>query len=458
MNLPRSPAFVAALLAAALCVGCVTERVLHNPKGVLVKPNPEAVAAARARNPQALPPGPVAKAADPATTRSASAAVAITPIASVEFDGRTLPLLSPDGAYFAVQVGEAPTWPNVLALTGQQPQPRSGVSIYKTARVEGAGEGGGRSVGEVAERQGLITPTADLSGLILGRSATAEGFLVEAPQADGSRWIGRVAWSTGELTWLVQGTQINAFAIEPEPGRVVFSRRDQAESNFTLMEHSGETDRILAISPLGSFVFPVCSPDRSALGVVCLSGESMSLDLLDPNSGAPRHRKDLAPNGGLAAAQRVFSSVEAVPPADSLSPLASTLLYLHPTLGRVCMVDAKHLRFVALSPGSAAATRVLRGAHACIALTTPAGLELRTWQGEVAVGGELFGPSVGLTNQAWVPRQVSGPRMCVFGMDAGPTHVLTASWLEVVGDKVSAPIGVGSEVSPENRQDGQLGR
>ncbi|MGH7289907.1 MAG: hypothetical protein ACREJT_01760, partial [Myxococcota bacterium] len=61
------------------------------------------------------------------------------------------------------------------------------------------------------------------------------GFLIESPQPDGSRWIGKVAWTTGEITWLIQDEFVNAFASLGPGGRLAWSRRAVDGDNFELV-------------------------------------------------------------------------------------------------------------------------------------------------------------------------------------------------------------------------------
>src|SRR6185503_18951506 len=78
--------------------------------------------------------------------------------------------------------------------------------------------------------------------LILGRSADMQGFLVESPRQDGSRWIGKATWDSGEITWLVQDDYVNAFASLGPGGQLAWSRRAKVGDHFDLVvrDESGE--------------------------------------------------------------------------------------------------------------------------------------------------------------------------------------------------------------------------
>ncbi len=157
----------------------------------------------------------------------------VLPLGAVPFDNMMLPLVSPDGRYVATQTGVAPPWSTILAEP-DAPQPAATrVDIYALDR---------REVGRIEE---LMPPThlATVDELVLlGRSCDAEGFLVESPRDDGSRWIGKVAWETGEVTWLVQDDRVNAFGSLGPDGRLAWCSRPVDGEYFDLVirNHSGE--------------------------------------------------------------------------------------------------------------------------------------------------------------------------------------------------------------------------
>src|SRR5438105_2598111 len=107
-----------ALCGVAICLalhGCVTERPRRGPAA------PPGTAQ--------LPPGPVAAPVLDATSNS-SVSVAVLPLGSVAYDGQVLPQLSPDGRFAAVEEGEAPTWPTLLAQPGARPALRTTIAAY----------------------------------------------------------------------------------------------------------------------------------------------------------------------------------------------------------------------------------------------------------------------------------------------------------------------------------------
>jgi hypothetical protein len=164
----------------------------------------------------------------PAATRTTRVVAEIVPWGSIEYDRQTLPLVSPDGRFMVTQTRIAPTWPTLLAQRDAQIPVATRIQIHRL-------DASTRSLEFV---RNINAP------VVLGRSVNAEGFLVESPQADGSRWIGLVGWETGEIRWLVADTFVNAFASLGPDDRLAWSRRavDDPEHQFELAVRHGETE------------------------------------------------------------------------------------------------------------------------------------------------------------------------------------------------------------------------
>jgi hypothetical protein len=113
---------------------------------------------------------------------------------------------------------------------------------------------------------------------MVGRSADADGFLVEAPQKDGSRWIGRIGWESGEVTWLARGPEIAAFGVLGPTGDLAFCRRTRpdvgdaaASAGFGLVvrRHGTEPKELVLEAGTGeSYLFPVYGLDPAYLAVL----------------------------------------------------------------------------------------------------------------------------------------------------------------------------------------------
>ena len=202
---------ILALLAATLALGaCVTETVRSD--GTRRPPAP-------AGDGPAID-GPIATPAYGAPTLNTRVKVALTPLGSIPYDGQVLPLVSPDGRFLAVQEGQAPTWPTMLAQPDASVPIRTRLAIYDLS-------------GAAPKRVPVAEPLPP--GLVLGRGADARSFLVESPRPDGARWIGRVDWAGGRLTWLVRTGEVNAQATIGPGGALVYARRPINSPRFSLV-------------------------------------------------------------------------------------------------------------------------------------------------------------------------------------------------------------------------------
>lgn len=210
-------AIPAIAVAAALLAGCVTERVTNLP-GTPVIPlskQPNAGGASNAAKPAAKPPsmelpnGPIAEPVV-GSTFATDVQVEVQSFGRVAYDGQALPVSSPDGGFIAIPDGVPPTWASILAEPEAQAPTSLRISIFRSDRPPLTS----------------VRPAEPLpAGLILGRAADSQGFLVEMPRPDGARWIGKVDWATGRLGWLVQGPDCCAHAVFDVVGNLLFTRR-----------------------------------------------------------------------------------------------------------------------------------------------------------------------------------------------------------------------------------------
>ena len=244
----------AALLACAWSIGggCVTERSQSNLPGIPVKPagkgaRADSTAAANARSANGkgaakaqLPTGPVATPAAGRTTAT-DVQVEVQPLGKVQYDGQGLPLPSPDGNMLAVQEGEPPTWPTILAEAEAQPPTRTRLVVYDISKPP-------------MKRVDFVEPLP--MGLMLGRASDDEGFLIEAPRAGGARWIGKVSWATGAIKWLVQGSDVNAYATLTPKGELIYSRRRVASAAADLILRTRRGEESIKESMSGLYSYP----------------------------------------------------------------------------------------------------------------------------------------------------------------------------------------------------------
>jgi hypothetical protein len=168
------------------------------------------------------------------------------PIGRIPFNQQTLPIPSPDGRYLAVETGAAPDIPTILAEPGASPVDGTSVMIHELiAPIDGG-------VPRI-EARGEVGP-----GVMLGRSCHETGFTVEAPQPDGSRWIGIVEWTGAAVRWLVQDEAVNAFAAVGPADRLAWSRRAVDADRFDLVVSVGAREWTLSELD-ASWLFPTWS-------------------------------------------------------------------------------------------------------------------------------------------------------------------------------------------------------
>lgn len=372
----RAPAIVAAALALG---GCVTESIEPvrpagtRRQGVTLETRPGSGTPAR---PAAAPAGGSAaidseavrdavRPADPASTVVARAVVGVEPLGVVLYDGLTLPIVSPDGRYAAVQVGTPPGFDVLLGKSAADPTDRLRVSAFELAS--------GRPVELAPDGRGL--------GLILGRGATNEGVLVEEPLPDGSRRVGLLPWREGAVRWLESPPPgVRAFHAAPAPqGGLVFVRAsaDPGEAEELVLrvgraDLPGQVwtfkgrpgDRLLY--PQAAEWAPI-APDDVGLGVLALRlsrQAGLELLLLTPESPSERGRLRVAAawvldgRGSERSAFQASASVQAgelgVGPGGSADG-RSLLLVFHPVQGRMIAVDPAGRRLAWLPTGSFAA-------------------------------------------------------------------------------------------------------
>lgn len=239
-------AHIFAIAASLALAGCITERTGYKPRGVPVAPGD---------SPSSLD---LSSALQPANAATAAgrARFSVSPLGAVRYDGLTLPVLSPDGRFLASQVTDPPTWPCLLALPGEGRADLARVQLFRLS----------------ADAVLPIDTAAELPrGLLLGRSASAQGVLVEAPQPDGSRFVGRLDWTSGQVAWLIREPGIvAAHAIELRDGSILYCRRAVADVPFTLtIRPPGRPDAAVP-TPGECALYPIASPSQRYVGFIAI--------------------------------------------------------------------------------------------------------------------------------------------------------------------------------------------
>lgn len=208
-------------------------------------------------------------------SQSARVRAGVLPLGLVPYDNLTLPIASPDGQFIASENGVAPTPAVMRAETGATVPQETHIEIYKVDFRQ--------DLKSAVRTQPELTTTLS-EPAVLGRSCDAEGFLIESPRSDGSRWIGKASWETGEIKWLVSGEQVNAFAAMGADGRLAWSRRDKDAGHLELVVRHGSDEWTLP-SQGDDWLLPTWTDSGSALFVFRLN--EGKLDIQFGSAGSP---------------------------------------------------------------------------------------------------------------------------------------------------------------------------
>ena len=243
------------------------------------------------------------------------------PLGTVPYDNFSLPLVSPDGLTIATQTGVPPLYETVLASKNTGVPEATHLEIYRL--IEG---------GQPQLITNLTVPA------LLGRSIDDEGFLIEAPQPDGSRWIGKASWQTGVITWLVQDQFVNAFASLGPDGQLAWSRRAIEEDHFHLVIQHGEKTFTYGEESSDHWLFPTWSGRSDGLFILHLSGPNLAVaHLIATSPAAIRQSLRTLPliiDGSILWAHKTMSTVvnNATPQNQ---PLLEQLVFFHPRDSRM---------------------------------------------------------------------------------------------------------------------------
>lgn len=296
------PVLIAALAAAILAApGCVTEEVSRTPGRFIL---PEVADGA----------------GDPSAPTDLGARFAWRSLGGVDYDDFTVPLVSPDGRRLVVRGGAPPRWNAVLATPEAEPP---AAATFRIVRLD--------DDGLEIERE-LRQPW------LLGRAADDTGFLVEEPRPDGSRRLGRVSWTTGEVSWLVDEGFVDAFATLGPDGTLAWSRRARDATAFDLVVRRGDGAGtwVLPAAWERSWVDPVLAPDGRTLFVLRRGDGTVELGwtrLTDED----RFRDGIAvhPISVRVDDRRVHSMLAPQVGVESPPAAHARIVFLHPDLGRL---------------------------------------------------------------------------------------------------------------------------
>lgn len=295
----------------------------------------ETIRPTRPRNPvaatgstQTPPPFPELNLSPDTRTLTVGVRAAVGLLGSVPYDNFALPIVSPDGRFIATEAGIAPTWPTILAQSG------GGGGVPEATRLEihtldlriGIPDN---------ERQPAHLKTIVNEPVLLGRSCDREGFLVESPREDGSRWIGKASWETGRITWLVRDAQINAFAALGPDGRLAWSRRARDQAHYELIVRQGDREWSYA-SPEQSWLLPTWSGRGDGLFVLLLRDGNLELIFATAsNKSAFRQSIRTTPLASKSTLRTAY---------QTMSGQIGIIGLPRPTLDQVTFTHPRHLR------------------------------------------------------------------------------------------------------------------
>jgi hypothetical protein len=361
---------VLALAITPFLAACVTERSPSSYGGVPFSASKRSGAAPTpATAPASLPSGPVARPVTPQAPVSASVRTSLMDLGTVPYDGLVLPLISPDGRFLASQTGVAPTWPTLLAAPGAEVPLASQVLAFRLPEPAAANPG--------AQPPGAqpIAWNEPLNGLLLGRSCDTTGFLVEAPQPDGSRWIGYASWISGSIEWLVRNDDVNAYASFGPDGELAYCRRGVDSTAIQLVVRPRSKDAteltLSAGAGAGAYLWPLFSDEPGIVYATSLVAGAAELHALRlPQRGEPPTlvivgRQPLSRGTNAADLYQMTASVQTPLPSsltnsspDRQDTRFDKLIFFHPAHGRMTVFDRRLGALVPLFPGSFGATPI----------------------------------------------------------------------------------------------------
>ncbi|MSR68983.1 MAG: hypothetical protein EXS17_01355 [Phycisphaerales bacterium] len=266
----------------------------------------------------------------------------LEPLCSIDYDGFSLPLVSPDGQWAAVQASSTADWPTLLAaLDGGQPN------------------AGTLSIVSLALASTYAPIAVNGPDLLLGRSADDAGFLVESPRIDGARWIGRVAWDGRDPIWLIEGDDVNALATLGDGDSIAWCRRACGSAQFGLcIRQAGVTQEIPPPED-GSWMAPLFSNDGKYLYALRLRDgvlAACAFPISQAMSTVPTVAIDLSWRADARSAYQML-----VPLRTGGLPSDGRLWFFHPRFGRMAVWNPVNNRVAMASSKSAAAAMISGG-------------------------------------------------------------------------------------------------
>jgi hypothetical protein len=286
-------------------------------------------------------------------------------VGSVPWNATILPLLSPDGRWIATSTGTPPSNAARMGLPGARPPIGSKIEIWEVL----TGHAG------IRQQHSIELP------FVLTDSADDEGFLVESPQSNGSRWIGKVDWRTAEVTWLVDDDHVNAMPSIGPRGRLAWCVRERDEKRFSLAVRFATGQSFTVPTKRAEWLLPMWS-SRSAMLSAWRLGDGGLLTLVSMDADSPSTMAGPARQIMVMTGANRWDAFKATANRTTVrglhGPSIEQVIFYHPIEQRMAVwmptgINAD--RVVSLAPGSIDALHDDRGDFL---LTMPGGLH---WQG-----------------------------------------------------------------------------
>lgn len=407
----RSPAVIILCAALANMQGCVTENA--------PRPAPK-----NSSTGAALPEGPIAVPAKAISTNS-RVVMGVAPMGTIPYDGQVLPLTSPDGHFCATQQGQAPTWATLVAAPDAEIPTSSSIAVY-----------------DLTTAPPKLIPQAQPqeTGLMLGRSADHQGYLVESMRPDGSRWIGKASWLSGQIDWLVRGPDVCAHGVLTVTGDLVFTRRPI----------TGAIAELVVRTPAGVFAnrsegdrpyaMPMTANDPNTIYALALTPSGIELQAIgwkpqasgSSKLGGVLARRVLCANNDAWAAYQIAAPIQGPFPrrGESAQAASEPLVIYNPPMSRMAVFDVRSGSLLPLATNSIAAIRWEMASRAGYLCTTPKGLVFTPEPKPGSAAGDSSAVDVRVLADPYVPRRtIDADRPALL---FGPVRTDPGS-LEVIG-------------------------
>jgi hypothetical protein len=262
--------------------------------------------------------------------------------------------------------------------------------------------------------------------LLLGRMVTADGVLVEAPRADGSRRIGLLPWTAEAPRWLEGEGEVRAFACMGPRAVWAYARRSIETDAFDLVAERPEGRLEFPRREGESWMMPVVTHD--GIYACSLRDGILELAFLPIRVGEHLTRSQAEPAmlrqriSIRATARTAYQTLAAVPP--DAAAVNDGLVFFHPEMRRMAVWSPRTGRVALLAEGSVAARQ---HTSSTMLVTLPRSLVLQEWPPEPAMAPLQVLPGL------WIPcgplnggTLVAAPREGGYGLSRlglGPTAV-----------------------------------